>query len=246
MKVAGLPSRSRASETPLIGGREWIYAADHGRRGDLRSRQNEGADPRTSACRPSFVPARVLSAPGLCRSSGRFHEEGESAKSTDRSQLQNLLTYCRLNNCRFHFVVVFNLTRFARDKSQTTSRCARICQSLGISLRSARSRLRHVPRKLMEGVPAAFRAVRQRRRSAREPCPSSQVPPRKRDTRPALQVAFEPCGPFFVGKLDNHVYLPRLAGRGVNAASGVVNRETRLYVRRQARVVPTVSGRACF
>ena len=24
--------------------------------------------------------------------------------------------YCRLNNCRFHFVVVFNLTRFARDK----------------------------------------------------------------------------------------------------------------------------------
>ena len=45
----------------------------------------------------------------------RFHEEGESAKSTDRSQLQNLLTYCRLNKGRVHFVVVFNLTRFARD-----------------------------------------------------------------------------------------------------------------------------------
>jgi site-specific DNA recombinase len=26
----------------------------------------------------------------------RFHEGGESAKSTDRSQLQNLLTFCRL------------------------------------------------------------------------------------------------------------------------------------------------------
>jgi hypothetical protein len=41
---------------------------------------------------------------------------GESAKSTDRSQLQNLLTFCRLNKDRVHFVVVFNLTRFARDK----------------------------------------------------------------------------------------------------------------------------------
>jgi site-specific DNA recombinase len=46
----------------------------------------------------------------------RFHEEGESAKSTDRSQLQNVLTYCWLNKGRVHFVVVFNLTRFARDK----------------------------------------------------------------------------------------------------------------------------------
>ena len=45
----------------------------------------------------------------------QFHEEGESAKSTDHSQLQNLLTYCRLNKGRVHFVVVFNLTRFARD-----------------------------------------------------------------------------------------------------------------------------------
>jgi DNA invertase Pin-like site-specific DNA recombinase len=45
----------------------------------------------------------------------RFHEEGESARTTDRSQLQNLLTYCRLNKGRVHFVVVYNLTRFARD-----------------------------------------------------------------------------------------------------------------------------------
>jgi len=27
----------------------------------------------------------------------RFHEEGESAKTTDRSRFQSLLTYCRLN-----------------------------------------------------------------------------------------------------------------------------------------------------
>jgi DNA invertase Pin-like site-specific DNA recombinase len=59
----------------------------------------------------------------------RFHEEGESAKSTDRSQLQNLLTFCRLNKGRVHFVVVLNLTRFAR-LSTTTSPCGRICSRL--------------------------------------------------------------------------------------------------------------------
>jgi len=66
----------------------------------------------------------------------RFHEEGESAKSTDRSQLQNLLTYCRMNKGRVNFVVVFNLTRFARDKYDHFPHRSHL-QSLGISLRSA-------------------------------------------------------------------------------------------------------------
>lgn len=37
----------------------------------------------------------------------RFHEERESATSADRSQLQNLLTFRRLNTGRVHLVVVF-------------------------------------------------------------------------------------------------------------------------------------------
>ena len=93
---------------------EWIYAANHGRRGDLCSRQHEGADRESQPADPA---ARVR---GYCRRQGyevveRFHEEGESAKTTDRSQLQKLLTFCRLNKGRVHFVVVFNLTRFARN-----------------------------------------------------------------------------------------------------------------------------------
>jgi site-specific DNA recombinase len=67
------------------------------------------------------LPTQLRACEDYCRRQGyeileRFHEEGESAKSTDRSQLQNLLTFCRLNKGRVHFVVVFNLTRFARDK----------------------------------------------------------------------------------------------------------------------------------
>jgi DNA invertase Pin-like site-specific DNA recombinase len=96
-----------------------------------------------------------------CRRQGyevleRFHEEGESAKSTDRSQLQNLLTYCRLNKGRVHFVVVFNLTRFARDKYDHFA-LRSLLQSLGISLRSATEPIDDTSTgKLMEGVLAAF------------------------------------------------------------------------------------------
>src|SRR5258705_1328706 len=46
----------------------------------------------------------------------RFREEGESAKTADRTELQKLLQFCRTNKGRVQFVVVFNLTRFARDK----------------------------------------------------------------------------------------------------------------------------------
>ena len=66
------------------------------------------------------LPTQLRACEEYCRRQGYevlegFHEEGESAKSTDRSQLQNLLSYYRLNKGRVHFVVVFKLTRFARD-----------------------------------------------------------------------------------------------------------------------------------
>ena len=71
------------------------------------------------------LPTQLRACEEYCRRQGyevleRFHEEGESAKSTDRSQLQNLLTHCRLNKGRVHFVVVYNLTRFARDPPSPT------------------------------------------------------------------------------------------------------------------------------
>ena len=87
------------------------------------------------------LPTQLRACEEYCRRQGyevleRFHEEGESAKTTDRSQLQNLLTFCRLNKGCVHFVVVFNLTRFARDKYDHFALRSHL-QSLGISLRSA-------------------------------------------------------------------------------------------------------------
>ena len=53
------------------------------------------------------LPTQLRACEEYCRRQGyeileRFHEEGESAKSTDRSQLQNLLTFCQLNKGRVH------------------------------------------------------------------------------------------------------------------------------------------------
>ena len=58
------------------------------------------------------LPTQLRACEEYCRRQGyevleRFHEERESAKTTDRSQLQKLLTFCRLNKGRVHFVVVF-------------------------------------------------------------------------------------------------------------------------------------------
>jgi DNA invertase Pin-like site-specific DNA recombinase len=107
------------------------------------------------------LPTQLRACEEYCRRQGydifeRFHEEGERAKSTDGSQLQNLLTFCRLNKGRVHFVVVFNLTRFARDKYDHFALRSHL-QSLGISLRSATEPIDDTSTgKLMEGVLAAF------------------------------------------------------------------------------------------
>ncbi len=113
------------------------------------------------------LPTQLRACEEYCRRQGyeifeRFHEEGESAKTTDRSQLQNLLTFCRLNKGRVHFVVVFNLTRFARDKYDHFA-LRSLLQSLGISLRSATEPIDDTSTGQVDGGRACgIRAVRQR------------------------------------------------------------------------------------
>lgn len=86
----------------------------------------------------------------------RFREEGESAKTADRTELQKLLHFCRTSKGRVQFVVVFNLTRFAREKYDHFALRAHL-KSLGISLRSATEPIDDTSTgKLMEGVLAAF------------------------------------------------------------------------------------------
>ena len=100
-----------------------------------------------------------------CRREGykvleRFKEEGESAKTADRTELQRLLKFCRTNKGKVSFVVVYNLTRFAREKYDHFALRAHL-KSLGISLRSATEPIDDTSTgKLMEGVLAAFAQIR--------------------------------------------------------------------------------------
>src|SRR5215203_3765220 len=107
------------------------------------------------------LPTQLRACEEYCRREGyetleRFREEGESAKTADRPQLQRLLKYCRAHKGRVHFVVVFNLTRFAREKYDHFALRSHL-KSLGISLRSATEPIDDTSTgKLMEGVLAAF------------------------------------------------------------------------------------------
>ena len=64
-----------------------------------------------------------------------FVEEGESAKTANRPEFQKMLIYCRENKGRVNWVVVYAVSRFARnshDHLQTRAHLA----SLAVSLRS--------------------------------------------------------------------------------------------------------------
>ena len=107
------------------------------------------------------LPTQLKACEEYCQRQGfhvlaRFREEVESAKTADRTELQNLLQFCRKNKGTVQFVVVFNLTRFAREKYDHFALRAHL-KSLGISLRSATEPIDDTSTgKLMEGVLAAF------------------------------------------------------------------------------------------
>jgi site-specific DNA recombinase len=107
------------------------------------------------------LPTQLRACEEYCRREGfqvlaHFKEEGESAKTTDRTELQNLLKFCRAQKGKVHFVVVYNLTRFAREKYDHFALRAHL-KSLGISLRSATEPIDDTSTgKLMEGVLASF------------------------------------------------------------------------------------------
>lgn len=86
----------------------------------------------------------------------RFIEKGESARTADRTELQQLLSFCRTNKARVSFVVVYNLTRFAREKYDHFALRAYL-SGLGIELRSVTEPIDETSTgKLMEGVLASF------------------------------------------------------------------------------------------
>jgi site-specific DNA recombinase len=85
-----------------------------------------------------------------------FVEKGESAKTADRTELKNLLTYCRENKGRIKVIVVYSISRFARDRFDHHLLRA-LLMKLGITLRSATEPIDDSSTgKLMEGIFASM------------------------------------------------------------------------------------------
>ncbi len=81
-----------------------------------------------------------------------FIEEGESAKTADRPELQRLLSYCRVNKRRINVLVVYGVSRFSRDRHDHVVLRA-LLKSLGITIRSVTEPIDDTPTgALMEGI----------------------------------------------------------------------------------------------
>ena len=85
-----------------------------------------------------------------------FVEEGESAKTADRTQLQEMLRYCHRNRKQIDTVVVYAVNRFARNSADHHAIRA-VLAKMGIGLRSVTEPINDTPTgKLTESLFAAF------------------------------------------------------------------------------------------
>ena len=84
-----------------------------------------------------------------------FTEEGESAATADRPQLQAMLGYCREHRGEIAAVVVYNLSRFARNTSDHLAIRLRLSE-YGVGLRSVSEPIKDISTgKFFETIMAA-------------------------------------------------------------------------------------------
>lgn len=85
-----------------------------------------------------------------------FREEGESAKTADRTQLIKLIEYCKTNKGKLRYVIVWKVDRFARRTEDHLALKALLLK-LGIQLLSATEPIENSNTgKLMETILAGF------------------------------------------------------------------------------------------
>lgn len=86
----------------------------------------------------------------------KFIEEGESAKTADRTKLQELLKHCYNKSNNIQIVIFHKIDRFARDRFDYDTVCYGL-RAKGITIHSATEPIAENPTgRLMEGVLASF------------------------------------------------------------------------------------------
>ncbi len=86
------------------------------------------------------LPTQLKACRDYCERQGyevaqEFTDAGESAKTADRTEFQKLLAFCRTNKRTVQFVVVYNISRFARNSHDFVVIGA-LLKGMGVSVRS--------------------------------------------------------------------------------------------------------------
>lgn len=85
-----------------------------------------------------------------------FRDEGESAKTSDRTQFQRMLAFCKQPKNDVQFVVVHDMSRFSRQMDDQITVLAEL-QSVGVRLRSVLENVDETAAgKLMRNIYGAF------------------------------------------------------------------------------------------
>ena len=96
-----------------------------------------------------------------------FKDEGESAKTTDRPQFQQMLVFCKRKQNDVSYVVVHDLSRFSRQMEDQVSVIADL-QSAGVRLRSVMETVDETAAgKLIRNIHGAFNQFDNDRKSER-------------------------------------------------------------------------------
>ena len=107
------------------------------------------------------IPTQLRACREYCARQGlavarEFIDAGESAKTADRTELKALLAYCRQNKGHVHALIVYNVSRFARERYDHVVIRAHL-NRLGVTLRSVTEPIDDSSTgKLMEGIVSAF------------------------------------------------------------------------------------------
>ena len=85
-----------------------------------------------------------------------FVDAGESAKTADRPELKAMLAYCRQHKGQIHALVVYNVSRFARDRYDHVVLRAQL-KKLGVTLRSVMEAIDDTSTgRMLEGIVSTF------------------------------------------------------------------------------------------
>ncbi len=107
------------------------------------------------------LPTQRRACEEYCRREGLeiarvYMEKGESAKTANRTELNALLAFCRENEKNIGYVVVYSLSRFAREAREHHALTG-VLAGWGIALRSATEPINESPTgRLMESVIASI------------------------------------------------------------------------------------------